>query len=176
MEIGLESGTVRRPGWHSHPSASAFLTPIMYPVQRSQRWREGLGGWRPTLKPWPFQEGSLVLSALNIHRGAGRGELPVPHPSSQYRPPFQTCQLLPRAPSTSTLRSGKVDGCGGRADPQMVSAQLASSPAPATWCLVTPGLHDPQEIGPPGTRVSWRGGLVSSSRWEENDSGIAATS
>lgn len=61
---------------------------------------------------------------------------------------FQTFQLLPRAPSTSTLRSGKVDGCRGRADPQMVSAQLASSPALATQCLVTLGLHDPQEMGP----------------------------
>lgn len=63
------------------------------------------------LKPWAFQEGSLVLSALNLpERGSRSGQA---FPASGIRLHstghlFQNHQLLPQGPATSTLRSEKL--------------------------------------------------------------------
>ena len=102
------------------------------------------------LKPWPFQEGSLVLSTLNFCRTRSRsGQAPCTSFILEVQATFPNLPAAAPAQSTSTLRSEKVDSCGGRSDPQVVfSAQLASSPAPATQCLMTLGLYDPQEMGP----------------------------
>lgn len=100
-EIGLESGTVRRPGWHSHLGTSAFLTPTMYPVQHSQ-WQRESGRLEAYVETMAFSRGKprpKHFELLQDEEQVGASSLYFIHPRSTghlSRP--TSCCPGPRAP------------------------------------------------------------------------------